>query len=458
MSDRSTDEALKNPELDLLGLAPHAQNLADMVRTVPTPFTIGVYGEWGAGKTTFAYFVESCLKEAARQNPQEVPVEFIRFEAWPHKTADELWRALIIRIAAKLYGRKDDDLAPAPVGSPAPQTFGQWLGREAVVLRESTDPLSDEKQYAKLLARLDNTLYGGIGKSGGARWRLDQEQAMVSAVKAGFQALSAASPLVAGIRGLLKLDDGDGAGAQQREQNEETRKRIESIDQFRTLLTELLEKKGKDDQQRDRRLCIFLDDLDRCAPDVALDLLDAIKVFLVRAKFVFLVAADEEIIGRGLRIRYRDIGPAVDATNGESLADRLAREGQQYFEKIVQLRIHIPEANPQAAHRFIAAQFPEWMPATDIVFAALGSNPRRVKQYCNWMMFRHSVDMKPYVNVSAHTAPSIRPPGRWPKRYQWANSLGSRPATPTSQCAARRRCRRRRLYFRMAQRARRSLR
>ena len=28
--------------------------------------------------------------------------------------------------------------------------------------------------------------------------------------------------------------------------------------------------------------------------------------------------------------------------------------------------------------------------------------------------------------------------GRRPKRYQWANSLSSRPATPTSQCAARR--------------------
>src|SRR2546426_6849395 len=65
---------------------------------------------------------------------------------------------------------------------------------------------------------------------------------------------------------------------------------------------------------------------------------------------------------------------------------------------------------------------------------------------------------EPYLNVFAHTAPSIRPPGRRPSRYQWANSLGSLPATPTSQCAARRWCRRSRLYFRMAQRTRRSLR
>jgi hypothetical protein len=66
--------------------------------------------------------------------------------------------------------------------------------------------------------------------------------------------------------------------------------------------------------------------------------------------------------------------------------------------------------------------------------------------------------VEPYVIVSAHTAPSLRPPGRSPNKYQWANSRGSRPATPTSQWAARRWCRRSRLYFRMAQRTSRSLR
>jgi serine/threonine protein kinase len=48
--------------------------------------------------------------------------------------------------------------------------------------------------------------------------------------------------------------------------------------------------------------------------------------------------------------------------------------------------------------------------------------------------------------------------GRTPNADQWANSRGSRRATPPSQCSARRRCPRRRLYFRMAQRTRSSLR
>ena len=388
MSDRTTDEPLDNPESDLLGLAPHAQTLAGMIRKVPTPFTIGVYGEWGAGKTTFALFVKEYLEIAEQKDPEAQEVDFIRFEAWPHKTADELWRALIIRIAARLYDQPDkrEPAAEAPTTQP---TWGAWLGRKAIVLREAEVEKTDETEYLKLLEKLDGTLYGGIGKSGAARWRVDQEQVLVSAVKAGFTALGAASPLVAGLRGLFNLDGGETSGAAQREQNEETRARIESIDKFRAVLDDLLKTRGTKDG-RERRLCIFLDDLDRCTPDVALDLLDAIKVFLAHARFVFVIAADEEIIGRGLRMRYRDLAQ-LDPNPG-TVADRLAREGQQYFEKIVQLRIHIPEAGPKEAHRFIAAQFPEWMPATDIMYAALGSNPRRVKQYCNWMMYRHEVE------------------------------------------------------------------
>jgi hypothetical protein len=416
MNDRTTDQPLKNPDLDLLGLGSHAQRLAELVATVPTPYTIGVYGQWGAGKTTFAFFVERYLKDAPRSKPQDPCVEFVHFEAWPHKTADELWRALIIKIAAQLYYPNGKPPTQRASPQPATKSFARWLASDAIVVREELKSRTHEEAYADLLAKLDSTLYGGIGKGAAGPWKVDQEQAMVAAVKAGVSALGAISPLIAGLGGLF-TKDGDGSQVLERKQNEETRARIESIEHFRELLAELLEKHGNDARGRQRRLCIFLDDLDRCAPDLALDLLDAIKVFLVHPSrdaaeqpavpFVFVLAADEEIIGRGLRMRYREFAQLDRArAGGAVVADQLAREGQQYFEKIVQLRIHIPEANPQAAHRFITAQFPEWMPATDIIFAALGSNPRRVKQYCSWMMYRHSVErlQAPTASASRNSA------------------------------------------------------
>jgi hypothetical protein len=122
---------------------------------------------------------------------------------------------------------------------------------------------------------------------------------------------------------------------------------------------------------------------------VVLDLLEAIKIFLHVPDLVFVVAADEELIGKGLRLRYREL---LDGGGAGPEGEFLARKGQEYFEKIIQLRINLPECTANHAHRFIAAQFPEWMPATDIILSAVGSNPRRLKQYCNWLVFRHMVD------------------------------------------------------------------
>jgi CHAT domain-containing protein len=376
MTQRTSDEPLTNPEQDLLGLATHAETLAQLVRQVPTPFTIGIHGDWGAGKTTFVNFLQHYLR------PGPVPVEFIAFDAWLYKTADELWRALILDIARKLYGVEKDN---APLAVPQRVQTTSWrdvLARDAIVFSEYGPPPTPDVEFRNLAAFLDQSMYGGIGKDGMSALRLDHEDTVMAAVTAGVTALGAVSPIIGGLRALLGLGgNGEGAHRVQREKNEATRDRIESIARFERLFAHVINEKGYGGKDTTRRLCIFVDNLDRCMPDVALDLLEAIKIFLKNAQFVFVVAADERLIGQGLEIRYKD-------RSGTDLANK----GQEYIEKIVQLRIHIPEFTQESTHRFIAAQFPEWMPATDIIYRAVGCNPRRLKQYCNWLSFRYAVD------------------------------------------------------------------
>jgi hypothetical protein len=208
---------------------------------------------------------------------------------------------------------------------------------------------------------------------------------MLSAVKASVAALGVMSPMIAALKGLFGFEDKiDVSNLFQREQNENTRQRIESKREFQQTLTDLLKV-----MPAECRICVFLDDLDRCMPDVVLDLLDAIKIFLDVPGVVFVVAADETLIGKGLRLRFKEM---LEANTTETEKDFLARKGQEYFEKIIQLRINLPECTPQNGHRYITAQFPEWMPATDIILAAVGTNPRRIKQYCSWLAFRRNVD------------------------------------------------------------------
>jgi len=391
--DRSSDTPLVKPEQDLLGIAQHAAVLANTVLTVSTPFTIGVYGEWGAGKTTFVNFVRHYLDRPA--NPATAAPAFVYFEGWQHRTADELWRALVIDIARAIYRKTYGDAfieGPTPPTNAAPangkangrRTLRGMLDGDALVLRRAeTDPTPNDR-YLEIVRRLDSTMYGGISKRPEASG-LDTDQAMIAAVKASVAALGAVSPVIGALRAFFKLDDGiDASGVFQRDQNQATRERIESKREFRETLQMLLK-----ELPAETRICVFLDDLDRCMPDVVLDLLEAIKIFLDVPGIVFIVAADETLIGKGLNLRFKDLL----ATN-DSDAERafLTRKGQEYFEKIIQLRINLPECTAEHAHRFITAQFPEWMPATDIILAAVGSNPRRIKQYCSWLAFRQSVD------------------------------------------------------------------
>lgn len=73
-----SDSALENSEQDQLGYSSFAKNIADTIstRTPTDEFVVGIYGQWGSGKSTVLNFVEQHLEE--RSDPPVV----IRFNPW----------------------------------------------------------------------------------------------------------------------------------------------------------------------------------------------------------------------------------------------------------------------------------------------------------------------------------------------------------------------------------------
>jgi hypothetical protein len=243
-----------------------------------------------------------------------------------------------------------------------------------------------DARLKELIAKLDETPYGTISKTPQSGLRLDQEGTTLALVKAALAALGSISPLVAALRGFLGLGGEISLSSLVARQNEAVRVRIESVEQFRRIFDEIFRDFQADGANQKRRVCaIFIDDLDRCMPDVALDILEAIKIFPKRAPCIFLVAADENLIGQGLRLRYKELLAADGEGNVPTL---LARKGQEYFEKIIQLAIRVPYRTEEQTHRLIAALFPQWVPATDLIRVAVGDNPRRVKQFSLWLTYR----------------------------------------------------------------------
>src|SRR5215467_4835759 len=87
------DAPLSDPAHDLLDMAPHAKTLAEFLEGVPLPFTIGIYGGWGEGKTTYANLLIRYLEE----KPSWQPMQIIKFSTWTYITADAKCAAVASR-------------------------------------------------------------------------------------------------------------------------------------------------------------------------------------------------------------------------------------------------------------------------------------------------------------------------------------------------------------------------
>lgn len=388
-SGQGFDVPVSDPSGDLLDMDQHAQALAKYIRLQESqlPFTVGIFGEWGEGKTTLVRLLCHHLTRMERSASQK-PVRFIPFSAWPHTTSEKLWRALILEIAQVLLKEsyeeqkqpQADPESTLPTQTGWLPTMTSFLHGDAFVLKGDPQPTNE---YLDLVEKLDSTDYGKVSKrSGGVQ--LDEEATMMAVAKGAMTVLGTVSPLVAGLRSLLGIETTVDVGKLVQEKNETSRQTIESLPRFQEIFGEMLNDKAKDGP-----IYVFIDDLDRAQPDVALDIMESIRIALAKVRCVFIIAVDERLIAQGLRLRYKDLFAQENSTS-------FATKGQEYLEKIIQFRMRVPPRTSEQVQRFIAAQFPQWMPAGDIIQTIAGNNPRRLKQYCERLTFQYMIGSSPF--------------------------------------------------------------
>lgn len=91
---------------------------------------------------------------------------------------------------------------------------------------------------------------------------------------------------------------------------------------------------------------VFVDDLDRCLPEKAVETLELIKTMFNIESFAFVLALDDEVIERGIGHRYKEyqlVGkkPEMPIT------------GFEYLEKIVHLPFRLPALTREQASAFV---------------------------------------------------------------------------------------------------------
>lgn len=388
-SKKGLDEPLTDPTNDLLDVDQHARALANYIREQEKqlPFTVGIFGEWGEGKTTMVGFLEHHLRELKRKESGK-EIKFVTFSAWPFTTSEKLWRALILKIAKVLY--PDDAKAleekQKQLQENAEQQSKSWTDRMSHFLsndffpqKESPAPLTE---YEKFLKKLEETDFGRISKRIPAK-QVNQEAMMNAVVNGALTVLGTMSPLISGLRGLFgsKIDVEQ---INQAHTDESSTEAVEALPSFQRVFGEMLDAKT----EKGEAVYVFIDDLDRAQPDVALDIMESIRIALKEVGCVFIIAVDETLISQGLRLRYREL---FAETNKADQVEALANKGQEYLEKIIQFRTRVPPRTSEQTKRLIAAEFPYWTPAGDIIQTIANNNPRRIKQYCQRLSFQNDV-------------------------------------------------------------------
>lgn len=284
---------------DLLYYESIASTVVELVTTdTEKPISIGIHGDWGAGKSSVLAMIENVFKDNK---------EFLclRFNGWTFQGFEDAKTALLEGIVEAMKEA---------------QPTSEVVKQKATKLFQRIDWFKVAKKTGGLLLTLGTGLPLGAVAEGLA----DKLRETMGGTVEGEVNAATIKSFLETHGGLLK--------------DEEVGNTARQIQKFREEFGEFIKTLGI------KRLVVQIDDLDRCLPETAIQTLEAAKLFLFLPQVAFIVAADEGMIEYSVKRHFPDlpIGPA-----GASYA-------RAYLEKLIQVPFRIPALGDGEIHAYIA--------------------------------------------------------------------------------------------------------
>lgn len=211
------------------------------------PVTIGVYGDWGSGKSTVVRMVKEQLDA-------EEGTLCVYFNGW---------------------------------------LFEGYEDAKAAIIGSILDELADQRRAVEKAGDLFERL----------RKRVNWFRLMGWGIKTYFSVTSGlppASTAAAVSTGMVKAAaDGMEGVIKEAPEGEDNIRR--SVREFHDDFQELLKKTDVE------TLVVFVDDLDRCLPTTVIDTLEAIRLFVFVPRTAFVISADERLVRHAVQTQYRDL-------------------------------------------------------------------------------------------------------------------------------------------------------
>ena len=231
----------------------------DIIRhsKTPTPTAIAIYGDWGTGKTSSMKWLEGLINEWNKNGKAEdkTTIRTVWFYPWKYHDKDDVWRGLISEVILKGTEIKGADTAWI---TKTAKQFGPLLG----------------KGFMHALAALKLKVGGGSIPVG-------------AELELSF------------IKDIIS------------EYDKTIHPEKAFLNEFENSFEQWLKKAIGDDE----RMVIFIDDLDRCMPQVALKVLEALKLYLNIKQLIFVVGVDKDVIKPLVKKHYEDLGLKEDKSD-----------------------------------------------------------------------------------------------------------------------------------------------
>lgn len=257
-----------------------------------TPSTIGVYGDWGSGKSSLMQMVEKALAE--KYNDEVV---CIHFNGWLFEGYEDAKTAFCGTILDELRKHKT---IPSKVKGQITSLLKKIDGKKILMKGGSI--------------ALDVLLTGGIGSL------------------ASLTVDSIASTLKNKIEGINADDIREALKDIKKDSENKKREEVKNFQKdFEIILKE----------SNIKRMVVFVDELDRCKPDTVLDIFEAMRLFLFVKGSSFVVGADSRLIDYAIKSRYNNIpGNNLDIS-------------KEYLEKLIQYPVTIPQLDKNELEKYL---------------------------------------------------------------------------------------------------------
>ncbi|MBD0833730.1 KAP family P-loop NTPase fold protein [Aestuariibaculum sediminum] len=253
----SNDIAIRKKEEDLLNYYPYAEKIQKVIQGYannPEPLTIGIYGKWGAGKSSLLNLIERQIEVFSKEKDDKRYIKF-HYNPWIYQTKEEMLYDFFETLFGKLIYSGDETLKKA----------GELI-----------------KRYSRYLKSVKLSASAGVPK--------------LFNMGVSFEPYEILQRLGEDLEGEKK-----------------------SLDELKNDIDDILKKS-------DKKIIIFIDDVDRLDKDEIFTLFKLIKINADFKNLIFIVCLDHEYVAKAIHDRYGDD----------------EKSGKDFLEKIINIPLELP--------------------------------------------------------------------------------------------------------------------